>query len=176
MNANQLLSASVAPVVLISASGLITLALYNRLGAILGRLRTCHERQFQLLKEHDEEESSLARSQLEVVESQIEKVTTKARIVQKGLYCLLSSVIAFLACSFFSALGFWSDDFGAAAVAAYFLGLLLFAVGIGWALRELTMSITPLDEVNLYLEAATSQHVLLLGARRPRPRNVQESA
>lgn len=176
MDVTQLLSASVAPVVLISACGLITLALYNRLGAILGRLRTCHERQFQLLKEIDVAESSLARSQLEVVESQIEKVTSKARMVQKGLFCLLASVVAFLSCSFFSALGVWSADFGVVAVIVYFLGLLLFAAGIGWAIRELTMSITPLDEVNLFLEVATAQHVLMLGARKPMPREVAESA
>lgn len=163
MDISQLLTASVTPVVLISACGLITLALYNRLGAILARLRAFHQQKLELLRQLESDES---RTLLSMVDSQIEKVTLKARVVQKGLYCLLSAVMAFLLCSLFAAVAVLYKQFSMIALGMHFIGLSLFLSGIGWAIRELTLSITPLDEENAYLESVTANHMARLHGKK----------
>ena len=163
MDISQLLTASVTPVVLISACGLITLALYNRLGAILARLRAFHQQKRELLKELESDES---RTLLSMVDSQIEKVTLKARVVQKGLYCLLSAVVAFLLCSLLAAVAVQYKQISMIALGMHFIGLLLFLSGIGWAIRELTLSLTPLDEENAYLESVTANHMAKLNVKK----------
>lgn len=162
MDISHLLSASVTPVVLISACGLITLALYNRLGIILARLRAFHQQKLELLKGADERESDESQTLLDMVDSQIEKVTLKARVIQKSLYCLLAAVSAFLLCSLFAAIAILNERFSTAAVGMHFVGLLLFLAGISWAVRELTLSITPVDEENAYLETVTANHLARL--------------
>lgn len=159
MEVSRLLAVSVTPVVLISACGLITLALYNRLATILARLRSYHQLQIELLKGLADEEAEFAKSQLNAVRLQVGQIKCKARMIQKGLYCLLSSVIAFLGCSMFAAVSIWNDRFGAVAVAMHLVGLLLFVSGIAWAMRELRMSISPLDEEHAFIETTFAHHV-----------------
>ena len=162
MEVSRLLAASVTPVVLISACGLILLALYNRLGAILSRLRAFHQQKLELLKGLDERDSEDTFMLLGLVDSQIAKVTLKAKVIQKGLYCLLAAVVAFLLCSLFAAVAVLRTDFNLAALTMHFVGLSLFLAGIGWAIRELTLSITPLDEENAYLQTVTADHLAKL--------------
>lgn len=173
MDISPLLTASVTPVVLISACGLITLALYNRLGAILARLRAFHQQKLELLKKMQDLESDESHTLLGMVDSQIEKVTLKAKVIQKGLYCLLSAVVAFLFCSLFAAVAVLNKQFSVIALGMHFIGLLLFLSGIGWAIRELTLSITPLDEENAYLESVTANHMSKLHGKKLR---IAESA
>jgi hypothetical protein len=157
MESTRVLAASVTPVVLISAGGLITLALYNRLAAILIRLRACHQQYAELLGERGDGTEVRRSERLAVASSQIGKITHKAKVVRRSLYCLLASIVAFLGCSLFAAASVLDSRFGAMAVAAYVLGLLSFGSGIGWAIRELALSIAPLDEMNAYLDAAMKQ-------------------
>lgn len=159
MDAFHLLSVSITPVVLISACGLITLALYNRLGAILARIRAFHQQKIELLENLDQREGGDQEMLLELIDSQITKVTVKAKAIQKGLYCLLSAVLAFLICSLLGAGAVLHESVGLVALGMHVLGLSLFLVGIGWAIRELTLSLTPLEEESAYLEVLTAQHV-----------------
>jgi hypothetical protein len=157
MDAIRLLSTSVTPVVLISACGLVTLALYNRLNAILLRLRAFHQQKIELLR--NPEAGGDQPSVLDLIDSQIRKVTGKARAVQKGLYCLLGAVLAFLLCSLLAGLAVLHESLGLAALGTHVLGVSLFFVGTGWAIRELTLSLTPLEEESAYLEVLTGQHL-----------------
>lgn len=159
MDAFHLLSVSITPVVLISACGLITLALYNRLSAILTRIRAFHQQKIELLENLDQREGGDQGMLLEMIDSQITKVTVKAKAIQKGLYCLLSAVLAFLICSLLGAAAVLHESVGVIALGMHVLGLSLFLVGIGWAIRELTLSLTPLEEESAYLEILTAQHV-----------------
>lgn len=159
MEASRLLAASVAPVVLISACGLITLALYNRLGSIHARLRTFHRQKIELLTACERREQDESYALLAELDSQIAQVTEKARAIRRGLYCLLSAVVAFLSCSVFAAAAVVYEPFNAPALAAYFVGLVLFIAGIGWAMRELKLSIAPLNEESIYLETLAADHL-----------------
>jgi Protein of unknown function (DUF2721) len=157
MNAVQLISASVTPVVLISACGLITLALYSRLGMILARIRAFHQQKIELLKEPECEDGEQQQMLFAMIDSQITKVTFKAKVIQNGLYCLLCAVLAFLLCCLLSAAAELHMSVGVIALAMHVLGVSLFLVGIGWAIRELTLSLTPLEEESAYLESLTAQ-------------------
>lgn len=159
MDAAHLLSVSATPVVLISACGLVTLALYSRLGAILARIRAFHQQKIELLKELDKrEDGGQEHMLLSLIDSQIAKVTVKAKVIQNGLYCLLCAILALLLCSLLAAAAALHESVGVAALGMYVLGVSLFLAGIGWAIRELTLSLTPLEEESAYLDRLTAQH------------------
>ena len=102
MVTSHLLSVSVTPLVLISACGLVTLALYNRLGVILARIRAFHQQKIELLKNLHEYEVVEQQMLMELLDSQIVGVTVKARMTQKSLFFLLAAIAAFLLCSLFA--------------------------------------------------------------------------
>jgi hypothetical protein len=158
MDTAHLLSISVTPVVLISACGLISLALYNRLGIILARIRAFHQQKIEFLKEIDQRPNGDQQKMLEMLDSQVAKVTIKARVIQRGLYCLMSAVLAFLSCSLLTPATEFHVSMGMLAFGVYVLGVLLFIAGICWAIRELALSLIPLEEESACLDLLTAQH------------------
>ncbi len=58
----------------------------------------------------------------------------------------------------------------------HFLGLSLYLAGIGWAIRELTLYITPLDEENAYLQTITADHLAKLHMRKEKKYKIAKSA
>jgi hypothetical protein len=159
MDAAHLLSVSVTPVVLISACGLVTLALYNRLGTILARIRAFHQQKFELLKNCHEHEVVEQQMLMDMLNSQIVGITVKARVIQKSLCCLLAAIVAFLLCSLLAGGTVLHEWFGLVALGMGFLGLCLFLAGIGLAMWELRLSLTPLEEENAYLETLTELYL-----------------
>lgn len=159
MNTVQLLSVSVTPVVLISACGLVTLALYNRLSAILARIRAFHQQKIELLEDRTKYAAGDQQVLLEMTDSQIAKVTVKVKAIQNALYCLLSAILAFLLCSLLDAATVLHESIGLLAVGMHVVGIFLFFVGIGWAIRELTLSLSPLEEERAYLEVLANQRL-----------------
>ncbi len=96
-----MLSVAVTPIVLISACGLVTLALYNRLGTILARIRAFHQQKIELLGKLQRDDAVDPEPLLDLLDAQVVTVTVKARMIQKGLFCLLAAIAAFLLCSLF---------------------------------------------------------------------------
>jgi hypothetical protein len=166
MDTPHLLSVSVTPVVLISACGLVTLALYNRLGAIHARIRGFHQQKIVLLKEAKTGECAERRQMMDMLDSQIDKVTIKAKVIQNSLYCLLSAILAFLFCSLLTAATELRASIGMVALGMHVVGVILFIAGIGWAIRELTMSLTPLEEESACLEVLTTHYKARPGSRK----------
>jgi len=159
MDASHLLSASITPVVLISACGLVTLALYNRLGAILARIRAFHQQKIELLKNFHEHEAVEQQMLLDMLDSQIVGVTGKARVIQKGLYCLLAAMATFLFCSLFAGATELHPWVGLVALVLFFVGVSLFLVGLGCAMWELKVSLSPLEEESSYLKTLAALHL-----------------
>ena len=157
MNAQQLLSVSVTPVVLISACGLIATALYSRLGAILARIRGYHQQKLEVLEYRKDRLTSERNLLLLVMDSQIAQMTAKARMIQRALFCLMCAILAFLLCSLLTAVAVFHDSIGVVALAADVIGLILFASGIGWALKELVLSLSPLEEESSYLKSLADE-------------------
>jgi hypothetical protein len=159
MDISHLLSISVAPVALISACGLVTLAIYNRLGAILARIRAFHQQKIDLLNSFREHEVVEQQMLLDMLDSQIARVTVKAKAIQKGLYCLLAAIAALLVCSLFAGASVLHEWVGIVALGMGVLGLSLFLVGLGWAMWELKLSLSPLEEETAYLKTLTALHL-----------------
>jgi Protein of unknown function (DUF2721) len=158
LDTSHVLSASVTPVVLISACGLVTLALYNRLGTILARIRAFHSQKIELLKQREEPGCTEYSMLLEMLDTQIDEVTVKARMIQKGLTCLLAAIAAFLVCSLLAGAAVIDDGVGLAAIVMGALGNILFLIGLGWAMRELMLSISPLEEETGYLKVLSEHY------------------
>jgi hypothetical protein len=156
MDLARLLQVSVTPVVLISASGLVTLALYNRLGLINGRIRNFHREKVALLKELEHDDTVHRRLLMNMMNTQIERVMHKAWLMLLSLYCLLTAIAAFVLCSLFAALStLWEVGQTITtytAFACFLLGLALFLGAIVFAILELTKSLRPMEEENAYLD------------------------
>ena len=159
---------------MISACGLVTLAIYNRLGVILARIRAFHQQKIELLEKLELHESEKQPLLLAMLDSQIAAVAVKARVIQKGLRCLLAAIASFLVCSLFSGASILHTWFGMISLAMGILGVCLFLAGLSWAMRELTLSLTPLEEETAYLEILTLHH--LASSQRAKNLKIAESA
>jgi hypothetical protein len=152
MDVANLLSVSVTPVVLISASGLILLALYNRLGLINARVRNFHREKMALIKDIEREDGADRRLLLNMISTQIDRVMKKARLTVLSLSALLSAIAAFVLCSLCAAIGTLLPSLNYVAFAFHLLGLGLFLTAVGIALFEINRSIAPMAEENAYLD------------------------
>ena len=161
MDLARLLQVSVTPVVLISASGLVTLALYNRLGLINARIRHFHREKMSLIRELEANDSLQRRLLLNMMNAQIDRVMHKAWLMVLSLYCLLSAIAMFVLCSFFAAASTVADalhdPLSYVAFSCFLLGLGLFLASILLALAELTRSLRPMEEENAYLDFYTAK-------------------
>ncbi len=148
----KLLSVSVTPVVLISASGLILLALYNRLGLLNSRVRNFHREKMALIKDIEREDGADRRLLLNMISTQIERVMSKARLTVRSISTLLVAIAAFVLCSLCAAIGTLLPLFSYVAFAFHLLGLGLFLTAVGIAHFEISRSIAPMEEENAYLD------------------------
>ena len=97
----------VAPVIMISANGLICLALYNRLAAIVSRTRTFHKERFDALsnlsslplEEQTGQRARSLRRRVVELEMQVKRILRRARLLRGALMLLIGAVIAMLLCS-----------------------------------------------------------------------------
>ena len=154
--AAQLLSSSFTPIVLISACGLITPSLYSRLGELLSRIRLVHHQKIELLKNLHDHEFNEQQMLIEMLDSQSEQITDKARMVKKSLNCLLTAIASFLFCSVLTGAEDLNEWIGAAALGMGILGVLLFVIGLWWAKRELSLSLEPLEAEKEHLKVVTA--------------------
>jgi len=161
----DMLALAVTPGILISACGVVTTALYTRLGVILARIRAYHQRKIELLVSPHQHDGIDPQSLLDMLDAQIVAVTAKAKMIRNGLYCLLAAIAAFLLCSVFAGFAMLYDWFGLVALASGFVAVCLFIVGLGWAVREVTCTLSPVEEETAYLKVLTSQHLLKSQAR-----------
>ena len=159
MDNTHLLSSSFTPIVLISACGLITPSLYSRLGEILVRIRAIHHQKIELLKNLHEHELEEQQMLLDMLDAQIEQVTDKAQMIKKALYCLLSAIAAFLFCSVFAGAAELGEWISSAALAMGVIGVGLFLVGLAWAMRELSLSLSPLEQEGAHLKVVTAHYL-----------------
>ncbi len=148
----SIISASVVPVVIISACGLLSLAFYNRLGSIVSRLRTF---QRERLHEYDAwakhlrtgaaDETSEARHHrlLDMLEHQTKRVYRRARMIRHALLCLLGTILCLTLCSLATGLSVVWSPMRFAAEGLFIFGMLLLAGGVLFAFLEMRDSLEP---------------------------------
>ncbi len=157
----QTIQLLVAPVVMISANGLICLALYNRLAAIVSRARAFHKEQFDALTELSamglDEQGSLKarqlRTRVEGLGQQVGRILRRGRYLRNALMALQAAVLAMLLCSL--ALGLTTVVAGIESLPLilFILGVLAMAGGTVLAMRELREALEPVTaESDLVME------------------------
>ena len=155
-NWSKVVVASVAPVVVISASGLLCLAFYNRLAAIVSRLRSV---QRERLSEMSTYQAAVKRGDSSAIEShrrlltnlghQTARIIVRARLIRLTLRCLLMAIALMIVASLLNGAAlFWAPVSVSSAI-AFAAGMLSLLIGIIIAMRELASS---LDVVELETE------------------------
>lgn len=148
MPALQVMQLLAAPVVMISAGGLLCLALYNRLAMIVTRARLFHKEAFDARTRLESlsaqaVEAQRLRERLAVLDGQVQRILWRARKVRDALLALLTMVLCMLACSL--ALGATMLDPRATYVAfgGFALGVLAMGVAMVLAMVELVHALDP---------------------------------
>lgn len=149
---SKVISASVVPVVIISACGLLCLAFYNRLSAIVGRLRSFQRERLQeqdwlARHAHDADASVMDRHHqlLEMLDVQTVHVTRRARLIQSTLMCLLAAIGCLVVCSLFLGLSILHESVIYVAAGIFVVGLSCVLGAVTFAARELTAALEPIE-------------------------------
>jgi hypothetical protein len=141
----NIISVSVVPVVIISACGLLSLAFYGRLAALVARLRLFQREMLREQEKWAKEGQGDHQLLLEVLRTQTLQVTKRARLIRSALLFFLVAVALLIVCSLTLALSWffpWATYFAAA---FFVLGLLSMLSGVISALRELRDSLEQVE-------------------------------
>ncbi|MCC6740235.1 MAG: DUF2721 domain-containing protein [Planctomycetia bacterium] len=141
----KVVSAAVVPVVMISACGLLCLALYNRLTAVFTRLRALShealEDQDALVKgprtETQRWPRERAKVRAEARQRQADELLAKARLLRRAVAFLLASIGFLLLCSLAVGAGVLVPAALYAAAALFVAGIACALAAVGFALAEL---------------------------------------
>ncbi|MCX5660853.1 MAG: DUF2721 domain-containing protein [Planctomycetota bacterium] len=147
----QVIQQVVAPVVMISACGLLCLALYNRLASVVTRLRGFNHERFLMLDRIDAlsaearsgPDGTRLRNRLGLLEKQVDGILRRARLLRSALICLIVGILCMLACSMAIGVALILPPAHFAAIFFFTVGLLSVFVGMLLALVELARSLDP---------------------------------
>ncbi len=135
----------VAPVVMISAAGLVCLALYNRLAAIVGRIRAIHKEEYDALARlslaPSPPPSPRVRGRVVTLEAQVDHLMARARLLRAALVCLLVTVLSMLLCSLAIGASLVWGEAAYVALAVFLAGVVVEATGIVLAILELRIAL-----------------------------------
>lgn len=155
----SMISMSVVPVVIISACGLLALAFYGRLAAVVSRLRGF---QREMLKEQEKLERTGALEEarlIEVLRTQTEQVTRRARLIRLTLWFLLVAVALLIVCSLTLAASWFVRQAAILAAGFFVLGLLSMLGGIIAAMLELRGALQPVELETRFVSRAVDPSV-----------------
>ena len=155
----QVMQVLVAPVVMISAGGLLCLALYNRLAMIVTRMRLFLKEEFDARThlsamdelEHDSVRGRRLEHRVEVLGEQSVRILGRAKLIRGSLMLLLGMVLCMLLCSL--ALGgslLWVDA-AYVALVSFTVGVMLTMAAMVLAMIELTRALDPVVAERLAL-------------------------
>ena len=150
----HLIALILAPVVLISACGLLCLTFYNRMAVLTARIRSFNAERFELLEKIHQEPPTLPpetkpllplRARLRGLEGQTDAILYRARLIRRTLVCLVSCIIGMLLCSLTLGLGLIIPHLDFAALSFFTLGMLAMLIAMVTALMELQLSLKPVS-------------------------------
>ncbi|MGA2253859.1 MAG: DUF2721 domain-containing protein [Thermoguttaceae bacterium] len=142
----------VAPVVMISANGLLCLAFYNRLSALANRSRVMNKERFDLVAQLSALQAKgavgLEPEHLELRIATLDEIGhqlfDRASWIRRTLMSLLISVLCMLGCSLCLGLTMLVEAIAAIAPWLFVVGIISMMVGILAAIEELRRSLKPL--------------------------------
>jgi hypothetical protein len=157
----RIVPASVVPVVVLSACGLLSLAFYNRMVAVVARLRGFQRERLSHIESLnrlgcDPDASRNARLHhqrlIKMLEGQTREVMGRAKLLRRTLQFLLFTMATFTLCSLSMGVGVvWLPAVSAAAP-LFFLGMALLVTGIIFAILEIGRALRPVEIESSFVE------------------------
>jgi hypothetical protein len=151
---SKIISAGTGPIIVISACGLLCLALYNRLSGLVSRLRLFHRERLKEQEELGHQRTSahqdpaavtVHHEMLAALKAQTTHLMNRARLIQKSLSCLLLTIACLSICSLVLGLSVLWPSLIVAAVIFFIAGMTLLIVGVGFAMKELQQALQPVE-------------------------------
>ena len=169
INGAGAISTAAVPVVMISACSLLSLAFYNRMAAIVSRLRSlqreCIEHQEKLYahRHTDDPDEMLARRTEQLIAMQrlqTRGVLVRARYLQIALSCLLGGIGIFVICCL--SLELYAFDganqiIGIVSAALFLVACLVVFTGVWFALAEMRCALDPITQESALVEDMVRQ-------------------
>ncbi len=147
----QIVQSFVAPVVMISANGLLCLAFYNRLAAVVHRVREINRERFDLEtrlagdgQKADAAGAARIKARIDTLHELGHRLFDRVKLIRDSLVCLLISVLFMLGCSLALGLAALSVVASWFALGGFVLGTVATGAGTAFALWELRVSLDPL--------------------------------
>lgn len=151
---SKVISTGVGPIIVISACGVLCLAFYNRMAAVVTRLRSFHRERLheqealqQAMHASPPDEVAIVRHQelLGMLETQTTHVNRRARLIRLTLASLLLTIACLASCSLALGLSTFLSGLLYIAAALFILGLVLLVVAVVFAMVELRHALDPVD-------------------------------
>jgi hypothetical protein len=164
---SKIIAAGVGPIIVISACGLLCLAFYNRLAAVVTRLRAFHrerlheqEALFRAQSAEPADELAIARHTelIGMLEVQTAHVTRRAHWIRQTLSCLLVTIGCLAICSMLVGLAVIFPWCYLLAVPLFVIGLLLLVLGVVFALIEMRHALDPVELESRFVRAIVQEY------------------
>lgn len=148
----QIVQAFVIPIVVISANGLLCLALYNRLAAVISRARMINKERFDLAHhlaampetQRESLEAQHLRDRDDVLHELGHQLYDRSLLLRDSLICLLVTVLAMIGCSLSLGMTAVWTPFEWLALVLFVVGMMVMILGIVRAIQELVGALSPL--------------------------------
>lgn len=167
------------PVVMISANGLLCLALYNRLAAITARLRVFWRERFdielRLIAEDDDHPSdaqtrALLHQRMATLDDQCNSVARRAWYVRSALVLFLAAVIGMLVVTLLLGLLYAWPAVEPVVLVAFVVSVLMEMTGVALAIGELLLCLEPVKAEGLEMKVSAA---MIEARRRPKRRSAR---
>lgn len=165
-NVYKFISASVVPVVIISACGLLGLAFYNRMATLVSRLR---EFQRERLLEHEKYLQARTEGKLteiarrrhrqlrEMLEIQTARVGRRARLIQASILSLLATIACLTVCSLALGLSTLHASMNYIAIVFFATGSLLLLLSVILAGVEMKAALEPVEQESRFVSRLSEE-------------------
>ena len=139
----EFLTAMITPALLISATGSLVLSTSTRLGRVVDRVRVLEQRLSELIMTEDKTEIPLYERRLETIVNLLDKVTSRARILQKAMGAFYYGLGFFILTSVSIAVAGFFNTYRWLPIPIGIVGIIFFFNGIIWMLLETELPTPP---------------------------------
>jgi hypothetical protein len=169
INGVSVISTAAVPVVMISACSLLSLAFYNRMAAIVSRLRSLqrecieHQEKLYIHRNSDEPDELLAHRTEQLIAMQrlqTRAVLRRAHFLQRTLGCLLSGIAIYVVCCLsleFYAFDGANETIGIVSASLFLIASLVVLTGVCYAIAEMRCALEPIMQESALVEQMVRQ-------------------
>ncbi len=128
MEVVEILQASLVPIVILSAAGLLSLSMQQRYGRVIDRIRTFHEMMVRDV------------SWKNLIEKQLDLLIKRGRLLRNSLFFLMLSILFALLSTFFLSFQFLGGNTGSMTLVLFYFSLFSLFIAIVFAVMEIFIS------------------------------------